>query len=287
MDLAIRDSNAKETGWVFATYSYDGSRGGAGWWERMVPVGVMWGNDPDLNQATFDTGKRVTQGWINPDLRTPQHLGYLGRLNGPVDNPKSSCLSCHMTAEVPARTSILPPNPTPTEPDKPMPWFKNLPAGNSLDQRSIGTDYNLQISNGIQSFQAWKQAKDGFVAPPPQPSAGPSPLAMPAGAPGAAAAAEDDGQVLVIDGQRVYGVERQRRRHSNRSTVHTTTSRTRGLAAGHGVLAMDWVWYLFSFDGRINRAKYWLATLIVFCWMIFLAALMAGLFFLLGGSGPI
>ena len=34
------------------------------------------GNDPDLNQAAFDAGKRVTQSWINPDLRTPQHLGY-------------------------------------------------------------------------------------------------------------------------------------------------------------------------------------------------------------------
>jgi hypothetical protein len=87
-----------------------------------------------------------------------------------------------------------------------MPWFKNMPAGNSLDQRSIGTDYNLQISNGIQNFQMWKQAKDGFVAPQPRPAAGPGPLAMPA--PSAAAPAADDGQVLVIDGQRVYRVER-------------------------------------------------------------------------------
>jgi len=207
MDLAIRDKRADDTtGWVFATYSYDGSRGGAGWWERMVPVGVMWGNDPNLNLAAFNAGTRVTQSWINPDLRTPQHLGYLGRLNGPVDNPKSSCLSCHMTAEVPARTNILPPNPTPAEPDRPMPWFRNMPAGNSLDQRSIGTDYNLQISNGIQNFQLWKQAKDGFVAPPPRPPAGPGPLAMPA--PGAAVPAADDGQVLMIDGERVYRVER-------------------------------------------------------------------------------
>ena len=49
---------------------------------------------------------------------------------------------------------------------------------------------------------------------------------------------------------------------------------------------MDWAWYLFSLDGRINRAKYWLAILVLFCWMIFLAALAAGLFLLLGGTGP-
>jgi uncharacterized membrane protein YhaH (DUF805 family) len=38
---------------------------------------------------------------------------------------------------------------------------------------------------------------------------------------------------------------------------------------------MDWTWYLFRFDGRINRAKYWLAGLIIICWMIFLAVIVA------------
>jgi uncharacterized membrane protein YhaH (DUF805 family) len=46
---------------------------------------------------------------------------------------------------------------------------------------------------------------------------------------------------------------------------------------------MDWVWYLFSFEGRINRAKLWLAGLIVICWMLFFAMLMSGLIVLLGG----
>ncbi len=47
---------------------------------------------------------------------------------------------------------------------------------------------------------------------------------------------------------------------------------------------MDWVWYLFSFNGRINRAKYWLAGLIIGCWMLFLAALTAGAIGLFGGK---
>ncbi|SDO00085.1 DUF805 domain-containing protein [Afipia sp. GAS231] len=46
---------------------------------------------------------------------------------------------------------------------------------------------------------------------------------------------------------------------------------------------MDWVWYLFRFEGRINRAKLWLAGLIVICWMLFLAMLTSGLIVLLGG----
>jgi uncharacterized membrane protein YhaH (DUF805 family) len=37
---------------------------------------------------------------------------------------------------------------------------------------------------------------------------------------------------------------------------------------------MDWIWYLFSFEGRINRAKYWLAGLIIGCWMVFLMLLL-------------
>ena len=36
---------------------------------------------------------------------------------------------------------------------------------------------------------------------------------------------------------------------------------------------MDWTWYLFSFEGRINRAKMWLAVLVIVCWMIFLGVL--------------
>ena len=37
---------------------------------------------------------------------------------------------------------------------------------------------------------------------------------------------------------------------------------------------MDWTWYLFGFKGRINRAKCWLAGLIISCWMVFLMLLL-------------
>ena len=37
---------------------------------------------------------------------------------------------------------------------------------------------------------------------------------------------------------------------------------------------MDWVWFLFEFDGRISRAKAWLALFVILCWMIFIAMLM-------------
>jgi uncharacterized membrane protein YhaH (DUF805 family) len=40
---------------------------------------------------------------------------------------------------------------------------------------------------------------------------------------------------------------------------------------------MDYKWFLFSFKGRINRAKYWLAALIILCWMIVLLLILATL----------
>ena len=36
---------------------------------------------------------------------------------------------------------------------------------------------------------------------------------------------------------------------------------------------MDWTWYLFGFDGRINRAKYWLAGLVILSLMFVFVAL--------------
>ena len=40
---------------------------------------------------------------------------------------------------------------------------------------------------------------------------------------------------------------------------------------------MDWVWFLFAFDGRINRAKMWLGLLVILCWMVFIALVMLGI----------
>jgi uncharacterized membrane protein YhaH (DUF805 family) len=38
---------------------------------------------------------------------------------------------------------------------------------------------------------------------------------------------------------------------------------------------MDYVWFLFRLEGRINRAKYWLALLIFACWMFFVLMILA------------
>ena len=34
-------------------------------WDRIIPVGPMWGNDPKLDQATFENGGAPCESWIN------------------------------------------------------------------------------------------------------------------------------------------------------------------------------------------------------------------------------
>jgi uncharacterized membrane protein YhaH (DUF805 family) len=53
-----------------------------------------------------------------------------------------------------------------------------------------------------------------------------------------------------------------------------------------GSMAMDWNWYLFRLDGRINRAKMWLGMLVIVCGLMLVSGLMAGVFALLGGTRP-
>jgi hypothetical protein len=50
-----------------------------------------------------------------------------------------------------------------------MKWFSNVRAGDSFDKRSIGTDFSLQISMGIQNYKIWHGSKEGsFVQDTPR-----------------------------------------------------------------------------------------------------------------------
>jgi uncharacterized membrane protein YhaH (DUF805 family) len=46
---------------------------------------------------------------------------------------------------------------------------------------------------------------------------------------------------------------------------------------------MDYAWYLFGFEGRINRARMWQAVLIMVCWMIFFGGLVIAVSSFFGG----
>lgn len=120
IDIAAKDDRAGATGWYFATYAFDRSISGTSPWLKMAPVGLMWGNDP--------AGPPIKESWINP--AAPQyakdHLGVDNRLNGPVDNKISACMSCHGTAQARSLANMLPPPSTsPCAPQRPN-WFRNL-----------------------------------------------------------------------------------------------------------------------------------------------------------------
>jgi hypothetical protein len=192
VDIAVRDERAGVTGWYFATYAYDRSVAGNSPWRKMVPVGLMWGNDP--------AGGTLTQTWINPaaPAYARAHLGVGGRLNGPVDNRASACMACHNTAQVPSVARIIPQGRCNVSPFKEA-WFRNL-SGTTAFGRFTSTDaacvttpvtpapvaanYSLQLSATAsrslpRETPTFNPCTWDAAAPPAELSA--TPMASPAG----------------------------------------------------------------------------------------------------------
>lgn len=98
MDVAVADSRSP-IGWVYGTFAYDGDTPGSTFWDHLVPLGLQWGSDPwSFPAVPRPVSLPLQQSVINPDVDTFQHLGCMDRLAGPVDNPQSSCTSCHASA---------------------------------------------------------------------------------------------------------------------------------------------------------------------------------------------
>ena len=105
MDIAIKDSRARETGWVFGTFGWVGPATGDHFFDNLEYVSLQWGDDPGV----YDSN--IRESWINESLRGTmfgwderETLGFNGRANGPADNIRSSCISCHSSARVPRST---------------------------------------------------------------------------------------------------------------------------------------------------------------------------------------
>ena len=157
IDLAVRDSRNTATGWVFATLIYDSTNGSSNPWENMQPVGLMWGNDPGVTPASGT----IQQSWLNPATKhLMQHYGWAERLNGPVDNPMSSCLSCHATAGWPTTAMVPPSNATNAQR---LPWFVNTPAAQPFKPNQVSHDYSLQLTFGIRQFKTANPGGGGHM----------------------------------------------------------------------------------------------------------------------------
>lgn len=164
VDIAVRDKrNDSVTGWLLGTFVYNGNRPGETPFDRLAPVGLMWGDSPGVTPADVTAGRKPSEQWINENVGTFQHLGWARRLNGPVDNPASSCMSCHGGgAETPVLSPMLPPGSAPDS--EKLKWFTNIRAGETRDPGATSLDYSLQMSVAITNWSRWSRANS--LAPP-------------------------------------------------------------------------------------------------------------------------
>ncbi|WP_191969769.1 hypothetical protein A4U53_004220 (plasmid) [Rhizobium ruizarguesonis] len=164
MDVAAAAPDT-QTGWVFGTLAYDASVPDPSPWRRMRPVGLSWGNDEGVKPSEVSAGLKTLHETVVSSLApayAAQHLGWAGRMNGPVDNPISGCISCHGTAQSP-RAPIFPVAGCTSE-DQKLHWFRNLPgtvAFGLVDQTTcqavqstdpiVALDYSLQMAVAVQN----------------------------------------------------------------------------------------------------------------------------------------
>jgi len=182
-DVMVWDKRACETTcWVFGNFVYNGNLPGDNPWDKLKPIGVAWGNDP---LALPGSGKPLQETVIFHETVDPlnEHLGCEyrhgpapvpdpnPRLNGPLDNPKSSCISCHSTADAPTlktgtdgkpsweMINVVPTNLCSSNPDKQddnRNYFRNILAGQPFNPGGISMDYSLQLVISLQNYNNWK-----------------------------------------------------------------------------------------------------------------------------------
>ena len=161
VDIAVKDPDSRDTGWVFGTFVWQGPPRGDNLFDNLVPVSLQWGNDPQV----YDSSLR--QSWINPSLQNVTYgwaarptMGFLGRANGPADNIRSSCLSCHAAARTPrASLGLLGSGFNMNNTSDPARvkehvdiWFENIKSGALFQPQEPAAstlDYSLQLEAAI------------------------------------------------------------------------------------------------------------------------------------------
>lgn len=191
MDVIVKDSKTSpKTGWVYSTFVYDMSAPG-NMWDKMVPLGAMWGDDPDVN-STLHPDQKLYETVINPQAPaySKETLGWGGRLSGPNDGAVaqlaydivtkqpyknlalSSCMSCHSPAQDTFKSFLLPaPFPTsdslivftPGSPEWKL-WFRDNAGNVPFDAGQVGMDYDMVMA--FKSVGAYEQAKAPPTAAP-------------------------------------------------------------------------------------------------------------------------
>lgn len=185
MDVIVKDSKAApKTGWVYSTFVYDMDAKGD-FWDKMVPLGAMWGDDPDVISPIQPPYPPLKETVINQKAPyySKETLGWGGRLSGPNDGAVaqeavdvntgkvyknlalSSCMSCHSPAQA-AMKSFLLPGPRPTSntlkvytpgSEQWMLWFRDNPGDVPFDEGQIALDYDMAMA--AKSIPAYNKAQ--------------------------------------------------------------------------------------------------------------------------------
>ena len=205
MAVKVKDKVASpETGWVYMAFAYDAKASGATVWDKAVPVGATWGNDPEA--ARTPSGRNpngpLLQTWVNPQAPAfaRDTLGWGGRLAGPMDVATrhnvltvsgkryqgdttlaaSACLSCHAAAQFPF-TENLYPSPNKVFPEDGDPfllfdpgtadwarWYQNRPGNVPLSGAGrtgiVALDYDMLLTFALSAYQ--RAAGNALLAQP-------------------------------------------------------------------------------------------------------------------------
>jgi hypothetical protein len=198
-DIIVKDpQSAPKSGWVFSTLVYDKDAPGNDFWDKMVPLGAQWGNDPDVD-STKNPNQPLTENWINPaaPAYSKMTLGWGGRLSGPNDGAvnnavidaspapqvapglaSSSCMSCHSVAEWPMKSFLLPSGAPgsfapegfsnsdylvmwPPGSKEWMHWFQSRPGDQPADAGTAAFDYDMVTT--FKSLNAWASVQGGHA----------------------------------------------------------------------------------------------------------------------------
>jgi len=187
MDVIVKDSKTSpKTGWVYSTFVYDMDVKG-GIWDKMVPLGAMWGNDPDIISPVIPPYPKLKETVINPNAPaySKETLGWGGRLSGPNDGAVaqtavdintgkkynnlalSSCMSCHIPSQYTFNSFLLP-APFPKKTDTVLYvftpgsaewnlWFRDIYGNVPFDSGQVGMDYDMVMA--FKSASAWENAQ--------------------------------------------------------------------------------------------------------------------------------
>ncbi|MEP4928365.1 MAG: hypothetical protein ABJT31_11365 [Hyphomicrobiales bacterium] len=163
LDIAVRDVRADTaTGWIFGTFVYRADADGDKVWDRLVPVGLHWGNDPMRTLDDHNNALPLSEGWMNPVIMQEFYglprkwLGLWGRMNGPVDNSGSACLACHSRAMDLGETRDSPPfAPNSNDAAAVLHYFANRGPTEPFFEGFRSLDYSLQLADGVANYREW------------------------------------------------------------------------------------------------------------------------------------